>query len=89
MLPQNVNTTPTKKNYNATNVKRRLNQSNFNFSEALGSGENIRFSKADGTHLYYQIERWDSLSGEAQVWVRVDTVYGNNSTQYIYALGKV
>jgi hypothetical protein len=62
----------------------RLNQSNFNFSEALGSGEDIRFSKADGTHLYYQIERWDSLSGEAQVWVRVDTVYGNNSTQYIY-----
>jgi hypothetical protein len=62
----------------------RLNLSNFNFSEALGNGGDIRFSKADGTHLYYQIEKWDSLSGEAQIWVRVDTVYGNNSTQYIY-----
>ncbi len=61
----------------------RLNQSNFNFNDALGNGSDIRFSKADGTHLYYQIEKWDFLSREAQIWVRVDTIYGNNSTQYI------
>lgn len=61
----------------------RLNQTNFDFSDALGNGADIRFSKADGTHLYYQIEKWDSLAREAQIWVKVDTVFGNNNSQYI------
>lgn len=61
----------------------RLNQTNFDFSDALGNGADIRFSKADGTHLYYQIEKWDSLAREAQIWVNVDTVFGNNNSQYI------
>jgi hypothetical protein len=61
----------------------RLNSTNFQFNTARGDGADIRFSKADGTHLYYQIEQWDSLSQQAQIWVKVDSVYGNNSSQYI------
>jgi hypothetical protein len=56
---------------------------NFPFDQAKGSGEDIRFSKTDGTHLSFQIEQWDSSGAAAAVWVRVDTVYGNNSSQKI------
>lgn len=61
----------------------RLNQSNFDFSSSTSDGKDIRFCKSDGTHLYYQIERWDTTSRDAEIWVKVDTVYGNNSTQFI------
>lgn len=61
----------------------RLNESNFNFSEASANGDDIRFSKPDGTHLFFQIDRWDTLSKEADIFVKLDTVYGNNSTQFI------
>jgi len=46
--------------------------------------ENIRFTKVDGvTRLNHQIERLDSALQVAEVWVLLDTVYGNNSTQTI------
>jgi hypothetical protein len=45
-------------------------------------GADIRFSKADGvTPLPYEIENWEPWG--ASIWVLVDTVYGNNSTQKI------
>jgi hypothetical protein len=63
----------------------RLDASNFPFSEAKPNGEDVRFSKADGmTPLTYEIERWDSAAELAAVWVRADTVYGSNITQYFY-----
>lgn len=70
---------------NVTNFQAliRLNTENFQFNTARGDGADIRFAKPDGTHLYYQIEQWDSLSQQAQIWVKIDTVYGNNSAQYI------
>ncbi len=43
----------------------------------------IRFVKSDGTPLPYEIERWDPADQRAEVWVLVDTVYGNRSDQYI------
>jgi biopolymer transport protein ExbB len=61
----------------------RLNSGNFNFSQAEGRGADIRFAKADGTLLPYQIERWDAGAQVAEIWVRVDTVYGNNGSQYV------
>jgi biopolymer transport protein ExbB len=61
----------------------RLNSSNFDFTQARDSGQDIRFSKNDGTPLPYEIERWDAAGGLAEIWVRVDTVYGNNSSQNI------
>jgi hypothetical protein len=61
----------------------RLNTDNFNFSQAQGNGSDIRFTKSNGNSLPYEIERWDSARGLAEVWVKVDTVYGNDSSHYI------
>ncbi len=60
----------------------RLTSGTFNFSQAQDSGQDIRFAKSNGAHLKYQIERWDRSNQLAEIWVRVDTVYGNNGSQY-------
>jgi hypothetical protein len=62
----------------------RLDAGNFYFHQAMPHGEDIRFSKSDGTPLPYEIERWDNLLQVAEIWVRLDTVYGNNDTQSFY-----
>ena len=61
----------------------RLTSVNFTFLQAKGNGEDIRFTKMDGSQLPYEIERWDSLGGNAEIWVKIDTVYGNNANQHI------
>jgi len=61
----------------------RLGASNFDFNKAKSKGEDIRFTKADGTLLFHEIELWDPSQNQAVIWVRVDSVLGNNSTQYI------
>jgi hypothetical protein len=61
----------------------RLSGSNFNFSQAQPQGSDIRFTKSNGAPLPYEIEIWDSAAGAAAVWVKVDTVYGSDSAQYI------
>lgn len=59
----------------------RLDSSNFDFSGA--GGNDIRFASAAGRHLAYQIERWDAARRKAEVWVRLDTLAGNDSNQYV------
>ena len=61
----------------------RLGKKDFNFSEANANGNDVRFSNAAGAALAYEIERWDTGSQNAAIWVRVDTIRGNNATQYI------
>lgn len=61
----------------------RLTAPAFNFSHTASNGQDIRFTKADGTQLPYEIEQWDSLNGHAEIWVKVDTILGANSTQSI------
>lgn len=61
----------------------RLSNSNFDFSKAKGNGEDIRFTSVQGSPLPHEIELWDSTSGKAAIWVNIDTVYGNDSTQSI------
>jgi hypothetical protein len=61
----------------------RLSQSSFNFTEAKSGGEDVRFTKSDGSPLSYEIERWDASLSLAELWVKVDTVYGNDSTHFI------
>jgi hypothetical protein len=56
---------------------------NFLFNGARRNGEDIRFLSPDSRMLPYEIERWDSVNGQADIWVLVDTVYGSNSAQYI------
>jgi hypothetical protein len=61
----------------------RLNGGNFDFSQAQPDGADIRFTGEDGTVLSHEIEQWDAAGHRAVLWVRVDTVRGNNSTQSI------
>ncbi len=84
-----INTTPSGV-YIANNVMKfplliRLTSANADvFSSALGNGADVRFSKSNGiAPLSYQIERWDSAGKVAEIWVLMDTIYGNQSTQSI------
>jgi len=65
----------------------RLDPSNFPaFDSTKAGGADIRFAKSNGTHLYYSIERWVDTSNNmdiADIWVKVDSVKGNDTTQYI------
>lgn len=55
----------------------RLTAAVFPFAQAKGRGQDVRFSAADGTHLRYQIDRWDSAHGLAEAWVKVKSLQGN------------
>jgi len=55
----------------------RLCRDFFDFSQAKPRGEDIRFSAA-GKPLTYQIESWDAAGGNADVWVRIPTIKGND-----------
>jgi hypothetical protein len=61
----------------------RLDSVNFAFSQAQAGGSDIRFTKEDNTPLAYEIERWDSAEKSAEIWVRNDTIKGNDSSQSI------
>jgi hypothetical protein len=56
---------------------------NFNFNEARAHGEDVRFAKSDGTLLSHEIGQWDSAKCVAEIWVKADTIFGNNDRQYI------
>ncbi len=61
----------------------RLTANNFDFSQARANGEDIRFNSLQDTPLPYEIEHWDAAASQASIWVKIDTVYGNDSTQSI------
>jgi Domain of unknown function (DUF2341)/Concanavalin A-like lectin/glucanases superfamily/Carbohydrate esterase, sialic acid-specific acetylesterase len=55
----------------------RLTNNNFNFTEAQSDGRDIRFTTASGLPLSYQIEQWDSLAGNAAVWIKIPSISAN------------
>ena len=61
----------------------RLTAADFNFAQFHSDGGDIRFVKANGTLLKHEIAQWDTALKQAAVWVSVDTVVGNSSTQFI------
>ncbi len=61
----------------------RLNNTKLDFTQAQSNGEDIRFTKSDNTQISYEIERWDAISELAEIWVLIDTVYGNGDSQTI------
>jgi hypothetical protein len=61
----------------------RLTDSNFVFSQANGDGGDLRFTKSDGSPLSFEIEQWDAVQKRAAIWVKTDTVYGNDSTHFM------
>ncbi|NTW32458.1 MAG: DUF2341 domain-containing protein [Bacteroidetes bacterium] len=64
----------------------KLTSSNFDFSKALSSGNDIRFTSSDGTTLLkYGRERHDNVNSLAEYWVKVPSVSGTVNTDfYIY-----
>jgi hypothetical protein len=61
----------------------RLDSSSFDFSR-VGPPENgIRFTNEKGAPLSCEIEHWDAAAQNAAIWVKLDTIRGNNSEQYI------
>jgi hypothetical protein len=61
----------------------RLTSQVFDFSQVKSDGSDISFFRSGTVALVHQIERWDSASGTADIWVRLDTVFGNNDSQYV------
>jgi hypothetical protein len=61
----------------------RLRADRFDFSQARSGGEDLRFAKSDGSPLSYEIERWDASNSQAEIWVKIDTVFGGDSSQYV------
>ena len=62
----------------------RLMHDNFIFSQAAAGGADLRFTKPDGAQLPYEIERYDTVTEHAEVWVSVDRVFGSDSSHYVY-----
>jgi len=65
----------------------RLSQNNFTFSEAAAGGSDIYFTKPDGTALSHETERWDESGKHAELWVLLDTIRGNDTTDIIMYWG--
>jgi biopolymer transport protein ExbB len=61
----------------------RLHSGNFRFSAAKDDGSDLRFvAPDDKTPLKYHIEKYDSLLGEALVWVAVPDIKPGAKTQF-------
>ena len=79
-------TTPEGANLPASAVEKkfpvlvRLNRDHLDFSEVKARGEDIRFS-AKGKPLAYQVERWDAAGGNADVWVGIPVIRGNEQQE--------
>ncbi|MBN1130921.1 MAG: DUF2341 domain-containing protein [Chitinispirillaceae bacterium] len=61
----------------------RLHAGNFDFSQAHDDGADIRFTKQDTAFLDFEVERWDVAGQRAEIWVKIDSIRGNDSTQSI------
>jgi hypothetical protein len=60
----------------------RLDNGNFDFSQAATSGSDLRFARADGQILAHEIGGWNSKgpSPAAEIWVKVDSLAVNGDS---------
>ncbi len=61
----------------------RLTTENFEFDAALPDGSDLRATNAADISLPITIEQFDPIARKGLVWVRVDSVQPNNSSQYV------
>lgn len=61
----------------------RLDSTNIDFSQLSPDGADLLFTRGATTVLPFEIEVWDIPARKAAVWVKIDTLFGNNSTQSI------
>ncbi|MBI4713328.1 MAG: DUF2341 domain-containing protein, partial [Planctomycetes bacterium] len=62
------------------------NPNYIDFAKVLANGDDIRFTKSDGsTLLDYWIESWDDVGLTAKIWVEVDSLPASTATTiYVY-----
>jgi hypothetical protein len=61
----------------------RLNKDNFEFSQARTDGRDLRVADRDGKPLAFEIEDWDRQGAQASIWIGLDSVNGDDSSQFI------
>lgn len=61
----------------------RFTSSNFDFDLLQIDKDQISLTKPDGTPLSFEVERWDTLNRNGEIWVNLDTLYGNSTSQYL------
>lgn len=66
----------------------RLTQANFEFTESMPNGEDIRFSDSKGARLPFEIERWDAASRKAEIWVGLKRLAAADSQEIRMHWGK-
>ncbi len=57
----------------------RLSRPQFDFSQARAKGEDLRIARSDGQPVPFEIARWDSGAGWAEVWMRMDSLFGKGN----------
>ena len=65
----------------------RLDKDCFDFKQAQGAGEDLRFA-AGGKPLAYQIDNWDATAATAAIWVRIPAIMGNSHQKIDMFWGK-
>lgn len=60
----------------------QLNADNFDFTKAKDDGSDIRFTKADGSALPYEMELWDKDAKLAAFWVKFDVTQSSASQSF-------
>ncbi|MBF0433523.1 MAG: DUF2341 domain-containing protein [Fibrobacteria bacterium] len=66
----------------------RLNGNNFNFDAADADGDDLRITNKRGAVLPLEIEFWDRSDKEAEIWVLLDTVFGEKENVLFVYTGK-
>ena len=67
----------------------KLTSSNFDFSKALSTGYDIRFTSDNGTTLLkYERERHDQANSLAEYWVKVPSISNTSPTNFYLYYGK-
>jgi hypothetical protein len=62
----------------------KLNPNRINYSNTQNSGQDIRFTDADGTtQLSHEIETWNE-AGDSFLWVKVPQIDASSDSDYIY-----
>lgn len=73
--------------YDSTVVTIRLNENNFNFSEAATDGLDLRVENESGEYLQYERVRWDSDSERAVIRVRVNETLVKDASPLVLRWG--
>ncbi len=78
-------TNPNPYDYSNIQVKIVFDSSNFDFSKANPDGSDLRFLDENLNQLYYWIQKWDPVSENGVVWVKIPYIQANGEAR-IYVL---